>query len=114
MKRYRVMFASEALEEALAAAAYIASDAPTTAASWYEGLQQAIDSLGSFPRRCPVAPESEFLGHELRHLTYKSHRIIFRIEQDARVVRVLHIRHAKQQAIGEPARPPDADLPPHA
>jgi plasmid stabilization system protein ParE len=112
MKHYRLIFAPQALQEALAAAAYIASDAPATAASWYEGLEHAIGGLVTFPRRCPIAPEGDFLGQELRHLVYKSHRIIFRIEQDARVVRVLHIRHARQQAIGEPPRPPDPDLPP--
>jgi plasmid stabilization system protein ParE len=101
MKRYRVIFAPEALQEAVAAAEYIAASAPATAAVWYEGLEQAVQYLGSFPRRCPIAPESQFVGYELRHFVYKSHRIIFRIEEEAHIVRVVHIRHARQRSIGE-------------
>ncbi len=53
------------------------------------------------PRRHPVAQESEFLGEELRHCVYKSHRIIFRIEESAKTVRILHIRHTRQRTIGD-------------
>lgn len=114
MRRYQVIFMPEAAEEALAAAEYIASDAPAAAASWYHGLEAAIRSLEAFPRRCPAAPESAVLGQGLRHLVYKSHRIIFRIETQTRVVRVLHVRHAKQRAIGEPLPPADPDRAPQA
>lgn len=102
MKHYRVLFAPEARDEALAAAAYIASHSPLNAARWYEGLERTIKTLSSMPRRCPVAPESAALGQDLSHCIYKSHRIVFRIEDDSRTVRILHVRHAKQRAIGEP------------
>ncbi len=98
---YTVLLSPEARDEALAAAEYIAANAPGSAAIWYEGLHAAIRTLGDFPLRCPIAPEGAMLGQDLRHLIYKSHRIIFRVETSAGLVRILHIRHVRQQAIGE-------------
>jgi plasmid stabilization system protein ParE len=99
---YRVAFDPLAEIEALDAAAYIARDSPRNAARWYEGLQKAIKSLSLFPHRCAVAPEAKYLARELRHYIYKSHRVIFEIVEDDRLVRVLHIRHSARRAMGEP------------
>jgi plasmid stabilization system protein ParE len=101
VKKYKILFSPEARSEALEAAAYIADTAPLTALRWYGGLVRALDRLESFPRRCAMAPESFFLGEELRHQHYKSYRIIFRIEEETRTVRVLHIRHAQRRTLGE-------------
>jgi plasmid stabilization system protein ParE len=94
--------------EALGAAEYIARNAPLNAARWYDGLETAIHSLRHLPARCAIAPESQYLGAEFRHFIYKSHRIIFRVDEIARVVRVLHIRHGARRAIGEPENFPDS------
>jgi plasmid stabilization system protein ParE len=102
VKRYQVVFLPEARLEALAAADYIANTSPSNAERWYEGLEQVIRRLEAMPRRCPRAPESTFLNDDLRHYLYKSHRIIFRVEEADRIVRILHIRHASRRAIGEP------------
>lgn len=101
---YEVVFDVDALAEALDAAEYIAHRAPRNAKRWFTGLEKAIASLETFPKRCGVARESNFLGEELRHYIYKSHRIIFRVEEVARIVRILHIRHSKRRAIGEDVR----------
>jgi plasmid stabilization system protein ParE len=101
MKQYQVLFSPEAREEALIAAEYIRVYSPVSAARWYEGLERVIEALSSFPKRCPLAPEEVFLGQDLRHYVYRSHRIIFRIEEDSRTVRILHIHHARQRTIGE-------------
>ena len=53
------------------------------------------------PGRCSQARESATLGLDLRHYIYHSHRIIFRIEEEAGIVRILHVRHAARRAIGE-------------
>jgi plasmid stabilization system protein ParE len=99
---YQVVFTPEAREEALAAAEYIASQSSGAACRWYADLEQAILSLSSFPHRCSVARESEYLGQELRQILHYSHRIIFRVEEPTRIVRILHVRHSSQRAIGEP------------
>lgn len=102
MKRYQVAFLPEARLEALAAAEYIARTSPGNAARWYEGLEKVIRRLEVMPRRCALAPESIYLETELRHYVYKSHRIIFQVDDDKRTVRILHVRHCARRAIGEP------------
>jgi toxin ParE1/3/4 len=53
----------------------IAADDSGAAARWYFRLEDAIRTLKSFPRRCPVAPESKLSKSELRHLLYGSKRV---------------------------------------
>lgn len=101
MKTYAVVFDPHAQEEALEAAAYIALHSPTNAAKWYAGLVKAIKSLDILPTRCAVAPEAHFLGEELHHYIYKSHRLIFRVEEKTKTVRVLHVRHGAMQPLGK-------------
>jgi plasmid stabilization system protein ParE len=81
---------------------YIHRDAPLNAQRWLTRLYEQIDTLELFPNRCPVAPDSEHMGQELRHLLFESHRIIFRVETEARIVRILGVRHASRRAMGEP------------
>src|ERR1700675_4430212 len=40
------------------------------ASRWYNGLEDAVDGLATYPDRCPVAPEARKLRRELRHLLY--------------------------------------------
>jgi len=53
---------------------------PEAAERWFRGLVQAIYSLEELPERCPLIPEQNEFVMEIRHLTYHSHRIIFRVE----------------------------------
>jgi hypothetical protein len=63
---------------------------------WFRVLQDASASLGEFPERCPLAPESEVFPFQVRHLLYGNPphvcRILFTIEN--KTVYVLHIRTA--------------------
>ena len=99
---HRVIFRSEARDEAVEAAAYIAEQAsPEVALRWSESLEGAIASLAEHPHRCALARENDaFPGTELRQLVFKSHRLIFTVRGDE--VHVLHIRHVARQALGEP------------
>ena len=101
MKIYRVVFDPGAQEEALEAAEHIAKFAPTSAAKWFAGLEKLIESLHTMPGRCGKARESETLGTDLRQYIHHSHRVIFLIEEEAGIVRILHIRHSARRAIGE-------------
>jgi plasmid stabilization system protein ParE len=83
------------------------------AIKWFNGLVDVVDSLEEFPRRCPVAPESDDLGIELRQLIYgnrtAAYQIVFSIGQDNamadEVVRVYRIWHGSRDRI----RPRDLD-----
>ena len=105
---YRIEISSIAEAEADKAFLRLSQiSSPTTASQWYSGLLEAIASLSQMPKRCPLARENEHFSQELRQLLYgrgrNSYRVIFTIleGQDISTVRILHIRHAYQQTIGE-------------
>ena len=80
---------------------------PEQAKQWYEGLLKAIESLSEMPKRCSLARENEHFSQEIRQLLYgrsrNSYRILFTIIESNNIstVRILHIRHAAQQTLGE-------------
>ena len=90
--KYRVELSPGVDDEIRAAASYIASDSLPAAEKWLDGIYNTIQSLRSLPERCGVIREHEEFEEELRELRYKSHRIIFVVEE--RIVRVVHVRHA--------------------
>jgi plasmid stabilization system protein ParE len=60
---------------------------------WFNELEAAILSLDRHPERSPVTPEDRTLRHLLFGKKPNVYRVIFAIDERARVVRVLHIRH---------------------
>ena len=73
------------------------------ASRWFNGLQDAIDSLATLPNRCPIAPEGRNMKRELRQLLYgkKPHvyRIIYQVDKTKQMVKVFHIRHGARQPL---------------
>jgi len=74
------------------------ADASAQAHAWFNGLEGLILSLDEHPARGAVTPE----GSSFRHLLYgqKPHvyRVIYEIDEQNRVVTVLHIRHGRRDA----------------
>ena len=72
------------------------------ALKWYRGLKAAILSLEEQPDRCPLTPESK----RLRNLLYghKPHiyRVIYRVVEKQKQVKVLHIRHGAREKFKAP------------
>ncbi|MBN3908771.1 MAG: type II toxin-antitoxin system RelE/ParE family toxin [Nostoc sp. NMS1] len=113
--KYRIEISSVAEFEADSAFLRLSQViSPSRASQWYAELLQAIDSLSQMPKRCPLAPENEYFSQEIRQLLYgrgrNSYRILFTIldGQEASTVRILHIRHAAQQILGEDPDEPNA------
>lgn len=100
--KYRVRTTPRAESDAMAIYTWIAEHErqPENASRWLDGLQEAIESLTTQPRRCSLAPESRSFADEIRQLLYHRHRILFMIEHD--VVFVLHIRHGSRLAARDP------------
>lgn len=96
---YRVKITSPAEHDIDEIVAYIFSRSPQNAAEWVNGIFEKIFSLEQMPARCPVAPESEKIGRKLRSLLYQSHRIIFDIDEEQRLVRILRVWHSAQDEI---------------
>jgi len=105
--KYRVELTPTAEAELWDDFTYISDRAPMNAQRWLLGIYEAIDSLETFPARCAIAPEAQYVDDPLRHLLFKSHRIIFHIDEQQKVVRILHIRHGSRRAIGEPSEEMD-------
>ena len=63
-------------------ALFIALDKPQAAFDWYDDIFEKLETLGSFPERCPKAPESQYFEFEVRHLIIGNYRILFRIIGD--------------------------------
>ena len=105
---YRVDLSSVAKAEADAAFLSFSTYATVEQSQrWYQGLIKAIGTLKTMPRRCAIARENEFFSQEIRQLIYgkgqHTYRILFTVLEDSArpTVRILHIRNASQQTIGE-------------
>ncbi len=70
---------------------------------WYNGLEQAVGALASYPNRCPLAPEARKAKRKLRHLLYgkkpRVYRVIYEVDDGRQAVWVLHIRHGARQKL---------------
>ena len=96
---YRVHIQPSAEADLEDAYRWIAEDAPLAAARWYKGLVEAMQTLRSFPERCPVAPEDRAFPETIRQLLYgrrqQRYRILFTVQDDR--VEILHIRHGARK-----------------
>ncbi len=72
---------------------------PLAATRWYDGITEAILSLDTMPRRCPVIPEKDSFKIELRHHLFHSHRIIFYIDEEVGTVHVLRVYHGARDVL---------------
>ena len=107
MKRFRVIVTPEAQVGIRDAFNYIYAQAPLNAERWIRKLYAEIDTLERFPERCAYAREREYLEEDLRQLVFKSHRLVFYVDQSNDTVSVLAIRHGRQRAVGEPEEEDD-------
>ena len=94
--KFKVEYTARAERDLYLAYGYIAQAAPLNAMNWLEGLETAVSSLEVFPKRCPIATESEAIGLEVREFLYGAYRVLFVIQ--GRLVRIVHIRHSGRDA----------------
>jgi plasmid stabilization system protein ParE len=97
---YRIRLTLRAVADAEDAHGWMAEHlSPLQAARWYVGLFDAIESLRSFPHRCPLAPEADAYGEPIRQLLYGKRRNAYRILYVVRgeVVQILRVWHSARQ-----------------
>lgn len=89
------------------------SKSSTIALRWIRGIRSKIASLKSNPKRCPVDPDSEAYGEEVRVLLHgkrhRKYRILFAMRGS--VVHVLTVRHSARQSLAEEHRAEADDEP---
>ena len=99
--KHEVLVQSPALEDIDSAYQWLAKQAPTKAAEWYNGLVDAILSLEKNPERCSIAPESSEFDEDIRQLLHgkgrSRYRILFIIR--GKKVHVLHVRHGARRRL---------------
>ena len=99
--KYRVIIQPAAAAEMDEAYLWNAEHAPESAARWFNDLEATIQTLDSFPQRCPLAEESKAFDVEIRQLIHGkrvgAYRILFTVVEDA--VHVLHVRHGRRERI---------------
>jgi plasmid stabilization system protein ParE len=68
---------------------------------WFTTLQDSIESLADFPKRCLLAPESDLFAFEVRQLLYGQTPHVYRIlfTTTGNTVYVLHVRHARRRPL---------------
>jgi plasmid stabilization system protein ParE len=66
---------------------------------WWNGLLDALFSLEQRPGRGSLVAEAALRARGLRQLLYQSHRIVFELDEQRGVVRVLRIYHASRRGL---------------
>jgi len=110
MKRWNVIVELSAQQDIAESRLWIAEYDVEAADHWFDSIYDTIGSLGLFPERCPLAPESRFFNREIReifhgHRQYK-YRVLFTVKENE--VHVLHVRHGARLALGE--TPPEEEI----
>ena len=90
-KKYKVDITASAESDIAEIWDYISQESSDSATAFILRLEEQIGTLETFPERCPLVPESEFLGAAHRHQVYGHYRTVFKIV-GARVIilRVIH------------------------
>lgn len=107
---YRVEISASAEAQLEALYLRLVERAPHQGAAWFNGLEEAILALGQLPRRCPFASEAVEPEHPVRVLHYGRaphvYRVLFTIDESAKRVLVLHVRHGARRRVRPGNAPP--------
>lgn len=87
----KVVWSPLALEKLEATAKFIAFDKPSAADKWVNDVFDRTDLLGSQPELGREVPE--LLGSHYREVIFGSYRIIYKIEND---IKILTLRNSRQ------------------
>lgn len=98
MHGYRVVLTRIAALAITDTFAYISVEAasPMNAHRWLRLLYRRLDDLSSMPHRFPVAPEAAARSAVTRHALVGSHRLVFEVDDENRVVTIISLRHGHE------------------
>ena len=98
---YRVEVAKNAEADLEELYVWVVARAPQQGIRWFNGLERAVLSVDQDPTRCPLTPGSTDPNQPVRVLSYgrKPHvyRVFFTVDDESRVVRVLHVRRGAKR-----------------
>jgi plasmid stabilization system protein ParE len=97
--KYRIEVAEPAELDLADGAAYIALDSPRRASQWLKAVRPLMASLREMPLRFSLISECEEVGISLRAFHYHSHRVIYRVDEDTKVVKILRVLHNSRRPL---------------
>lgn len=97
MDEYRVIITPRAGRDLEAIHRYIAQDSPVNATAMVTRIMDSLESLRRFPHRTVAERERPGLHHPVRSLPVSPYIVYFRVLDDERIVRILHVRHGARQ-----------------
>ena len=95
---YRVELTARATRDLRHIYLGIHADDSEQAFRWFNGLEAMVCSLEEHPARGAITPESRKLHHLLYGNKPNVYRIIHRLDERGKTVKVLHIRHGPRDA----------------
>jgi toxin ParE1/3/4 len=96
-QHYRVRMMPEASSDIARVFEHIERHSPQNAASVFEGLIDAIDSLSQFPHRYKVHRSARDPNRVVRSMPVAPFILYYRVQEQHRMVQVLTVRHAAQR-----------------
>jgi len=96
---YKVILAPRAIDDLRDIVVYVAADRPVAAERLGYALIEKTKALATFPLLGQVVPE--FDDPTIRELILKPFRIIYRIDEVARIVGVARFWHGARDGLGE-------------
>ncbi|PID46167.1 MAG: plasmid stabilization protein [Proteobacteria bacterium] len=88
----KIIWSPLAVDRVAEIANYIATDKPTAAEKWVDGVFSKAENLTSFPKSGRIVPELN--KAQYREIIYGNYRIVYRIEEEQ--ISILTVRHGKQ------------------
>ncbi|MEN0006165.1 MAG: type II toxin-antitoxin system RelE/ParE family toxin [Bacteroidota bacterium] len=96
-KLFKIIFSKKANQQLREISNYhTRADSPATGQKIRRGIVDQTKTLRRFPNSKPLLPDSEDLEYEARYTKAWSYKIIFRVFDPTRIVRILSIRHDKE------------------
>ena len=90
-KKYKIQITNSAGRDLDEIWEYIALDNRNAAVRFIKKLETAVKSLGRFPHRNSIIPESEIIGKEYRHAIIDNYRVVYRVfEKTVFIMRIVH------------------------
>lgn len=95
--RFDVRITNEAYADLDAIFRYIEEDSPENARRMLARLVSDIEELAELPYRNPVWEPSRKPDRVVRSLPVPPYKVYYRVIEDGKVVRVLHVRHGARR-----------------
>ena len=99
MEEYRVIVTPRAASDLERIRDYIATDSLQNAAAMIDRILDALEPLKQFPHRTIVQQENSKLRHPVRSIVVQPYIVYFRVLDEQRIVRVLHVRHGARKQL---------------